>query len=117
MIMAVSYDAPLTTTSPGVASEKHRFLHGPGTDQILATEDMGISVNTGRWLLSDHQGTVRDVVEYDSATDATVLDHHRTYDTFGDVTEYNSSGTSRAFISSVPFAYAGRPYAAGGTGS
>ena len=91
----------MTTTAAGLPSEKHRFLHGPGTDQILAVEDLTDIFDTGRWILPDHQGTVRDVIEYDGATSSTLLDHHRTYDTFGNVTEYDSSGNFvRVFASS-----------------
>jgi hypothetical protein len=41
-----------------------RYLHGPSIDQILADEDVVPSKFHGRWPLSDHQGTVRDVVNH-----------------------------------------------------
>jgi RHS repeat-associated protein len=55
----------------------HRYLFGNGVDQIEADESNG---NT-RWALTDHLGSVRDVVD-DSGT---VLNHF-VYDAFGGVT-------------------------------
>ncbi|MDY7007304.1 MAG: RHS repeat-associated core domain-containing protein [Cyanobacteriota bacterium] len=64
----------------GDASEPvlaHRYLHGPGVDQILAREDAdGETV----WHLTDHLGTVRDLVD----NDGLVL-NHLVYDSFGNV--------------------------------
>uniref|UniRef100_B8HKI0 Uncharacterized protein n=1 Tax=Cyanothece sp. (strain PCC 7425 / ATCC 29141) TaxID=395961 RepID=B8HKI0_CYAP4 len=42
-----------TSTTP-----RYRFLHGPEIDQLLAEELNGDL----RWLLSDYQGTIRDVI-------------------------------------------------------
>jgi RHS repeat-associated protein/uncharacterized delta-60 repeat protein len=56
---------------------KHRYLHGPDVDEPLAEEDAS---NTTRWMLADHQGTVRDVV--DSSGTGTA---HIAYSAFGDV--------------------------------
>ena len=86
-----------TTTAPIVAE---RYLYGPGTDQILAVEDT--SAGEVYWALADHQGSVRDVVYYDSGTETTVLAHHREFDAFGRLT-YPSSPDS------FEFAYTGRP--------
>lgn len=36
-----------------------RYLHGPGIDQVLAQENGG----GAQWLLSDHLGTTRDIVD------------------------------------------------------
>ncbi|ELS31458.1 RHS repeat-associated core domain protein [Pseudanabaena biceps PCC 7429] len=55
----------------------HRYLFGNGVDQIEADENDG---NT-RWALTDHLGSVRDIVD-DSGT---VL-NHVVYDAFGGVT-------------------------------
>ena len=56
-----------------------RYLYGPQIDQVLAQED----AQTGDvlWALTDHQGTVRDVVN----SDGDVV-NHITYDSFGQVT-------------------------------
>jgi RHS repeat-associated protein len=55
----------------------HRYLFGDGVDQIEADESNG----TVLWALTDHLGSVRDVVD-DSGT---VL-NHIVYDAFGGVT-------------------------------
>jgi len=52
-----------------------RYLHGPGVDQVLAQDDGAGGVE---WLLADHLGTVRDLVNNSGA-----LVNHFTYDSFG----------------------------------
>ncbi|MCX7385317.1 MAG: RHS repeat-associated core domain-containing protein, partial [Planctomycetales bacterium] len=59
-----------------------RYLHGPGIDQVLASE--ATSGNVVTWALADHQGTVRDMVRYASGT--TTVVNHRKYDSFGNLT-------------------------------
>ena len=39
-----------------------RYLHGPAVDQVLAEEDASHNVT---WLLPNHQGSVRNVVDSD----------------------------------------------------
>lgn len=58
-----------------------RYLHGPAVDQILAQEDLSVSLSAANrvlWHLSDNQGTVRDLV--DNTGD--LVEHYR-YDAFG----------------------------------
>jgi RHS repeat-associated protein len=55
----------------------HRYLFGNGVDQIEADESNG----NVRWALTDHLGSVRDVVD----NSGTVL-NHIVYDAFGGVT-------------------------------
>lgn len=62
-------------SAPGVPAMARRYLQGPGLDLVLAQQDAAGSVD---WLLGDHLGTVRDIVDAGGA----VL-NHRTYDTFG----------------------------------
>ncbi len=63
---------------------KERELWGPAVDQILASEDASGNVS---WMLTDNQGTVRDVVQYnydaDTQTGATNLEDHLVYGAFG----------------------------------
>ena len=54
-----------------------RYLHGPAVDQVLAQEDTD---NTVEWHLTNHLGTVRDII----GNDGTVK-NHLTYDSFGNV--------------------------------
>ncbi len=60
----------------GAGVQTHRYLYGTGVDQVLADERGGTVV----WALSDHQGTVRDIV----AGNGTIL-NHVVYDSFGKV--------------------------------
>lgn len=50
---------------------------------MLAEED---AANTVEWLLADHQGTIRDVAEYDSQSEETTVVNHLAYDAFGRIT-------------------------------
>jgi RHS repeat-associated protein len=74
-------------------NETHRYLHGPQIDQILAAE----TNDQTQWALSDHQGSIRDVI----TNDGTVL-NHITYDSYGNVT----SETNPTF--DFRFGYTGR---------
>ncbi|WP_156804809.1 CARDB domain-containing protein [Synechococcus sp. PCC 6312] len=62
----------------GQGNQIHRYLHGPQIDQVLAQED---AQGNTLWALSDHQGTVRDVVD-----EAGIPVNHITYDSFGNAT-------------------------------
>ena len=69
-------------------SPSQRYLHGPRVDQILAQED-----NTGvtLWHLSDHLGTVKDLVD-----DTGAVVNHRTYDSYGNlIAQSDESFSSR----------------------
>ncbi|MBE9075753.1 hypothetical protein IQ241_00295 [Romeria aff. gracilis LEGE 07310] len=65
-----------------------RYLYGPQIDQIIAQQDgMGITL----WMLSDHLGTVKDLVD-----DAGNLVNHRTFDSYGNlVVQSDDSFSSR----------------------
>jgi RHS repeat-associated protein len=76
----------------GSGVQKSQYLYGNKTDQVLA-EESGSQV---RWLLTDHQGTVKDVVD----NTGTVIDHV-TYDSFGRIVNQTSPINLR-------FAYTGR---------
>ncbi len=89
-----------------------RYLWGPGVDQLLAQEP-SISVDGGTvgdvdnvlWALTDHLGTVRDLVRYDSGANEVETVVHRTYDAFGNVTSESSPGAV-----DVLFGFTGRMY-------
>ncbi|MFM6253654.1 MAG: RHS repeat domain-containing protein, partial [Dolichospermum sp.] len=53
-----------------------RYLHGAGVDQVMAQESAGNVV----WHLTDHLGTVRDLVNNSGA-----VVNHFVYDSFGQV--------------------------------
>lgn len=69
----------------GAGAVQHEYMHGPDPDQILADEvfsDPAV-VSEVLYPLSDNVGTVRDLVTYDEAADATTVAHHREFDSFG----------------------------------
>ena len=70
----------------------HRYLWGAAVDQILADEQVTDPALEGDvlWALTDQLGTVRDLAQYDPATDTTTIGNHRTFDSFGNLlTETN----------------------------
>ena len=83
----------IALTFDGTGAQTHRYLYGPGVDQVLADETP-TSVN---WALVDNQGSVRDVID----SNGQVL-NHIVYDSYGQVTsETNASFDFR-------FGYTGR---------
>ena len=58
-----------------------------GIDTIADENGSG----TVSWYLGDDQGTIRDVVQYNSGTDATTIVDHLKYDSFGNITAQSSS--------------------------
>jgi RHS repeat-associated protein len=84
----------------GASDLSHRYLWGPAIDQILANEQVDETLGTPErvlWGLSDHQGTIRDVVD----NTGTAVDH-RVFNSFGEMT--HESATATDFL----FAYTGR---------
>ena len=75
-------------------NQTQRYFHGPQIDQILAEETANGDTH---WVLTDHQGSVRHVID----NSGTVL-NHIVYDSFGQVT----SETDPAF--DFRFGYTGR---------
>jgi RHS repeat-associated protein len=61
----------------------NRYLHGPEVDQLFADED---AVDGLLWALTDHQQTVRDLVD----STGTVVNHIE-YDSFGEITGQSNS--------------------------
>jgi RHS repeat-associated protein len=78
---------------PALPAVAARYYHGPAVDQVLAQEDSNGIV---QWLLTNHLGTVTDVVGNQG-----VLQHHSQYDSFG-----NDLHTSNA--SPVRYGFTGR---------
>jgi RHS repeat-associated protein len=72
----------------GADNLTHRYLFGPAVDQVLADEDASGDVS---WLLADHEGTIRDVAQYNSGTDQTTVVNHLKYDAFGNITSQTNS--------------------------
>jgi RHS repeat-associated protein len=90
----------------------HQYLWNPAAvDQLLADEQVTSlqSPGTNLWALTDHLGSIRDVVD-----DAGTLRIHRDFDSFGNVVEethYNATGTpvsSGTGYVDVAFGFTGR---------
>ncbi len=76
-----------------------RYLHGLAVDEVLAEENIDPIAGTTDvlWPLSDHQGSVRDLVRYDNlAEHASVIDHIF-YDAFGQVISESDSSVEHLF--------------------
>jgi RHS repeat-associated protein len=79
----------------GSGNQIHRYLNAPGIDAVLAQES-----STGTiWALSDHQGTVRDLVD-NSGTKV----NHISYDSFGNITAQTNP------IAYFRFSYTGQEF-------
>jgi RHS repeat-associated protein len=72
----------------GSGAQTHRYLHGAQIDQVLAEESAG----QVRWMLSDNQGTVRDVTN-----NSGVIQKHIRYDSFGTITSQTSPTITTRF--------------------
>src|SRR4029077_12391677 len=57
-----------------------RMLNGLSLNNTLADENGAGAVS---WLLGDNQGTIRDVVQYNSSTNTTTIVDHLEYNSFG----------------------------------
>ena len=81
------------------ADLKNRYLWGPSVDQILSDEQVtGPAEGEVLWPLTDHLGTVRDVI--DSAGNVKI---HRIFNAFGEFTEPIATRAHQ-------FAFTGRPF-------
>jgi RHS repeat-associated protein len=89
-------DNVLLEFEEGIADPSMRYLHGPQVDQVLAQED---ALGTSEWLLGDHLGTIKDVVD-----DSGNLLNHLIFDSYGNlVGETDGSVDSR-------YAFTGREF-------
>jgi RHS repeat-associated protein len=66
----------------------HRYLYGPVLDMVLADESNGNIL----WTLADNLGTVRDLV-----SSGGVVQNHRKYDSFGNLTSQSNAGIPTRF--------------------
>ena len=65
---------------------RRRLTQPTCRDELLADEQFlaGMTVPNTKWAMSDHQGTIKDIVDYNPATGVATVDRHRKYDPFGD---------------------------------
>ena len=91
------YDgAHIALVFDGAGNQLQRFLYGTQVDQVLVQENADGSLY---WALSDHQGTVRDVVDGQGN-----MLNHIVYDSFGNVKSETNSGID------FRFGYTGREF-------
>ena len=81
-----------------------RYLYGPAVDQILADEQL--STGNTYFAATDNQGTVRDLLEYDSETSTTSVESDLAYTPFGDLDRPDSTGLEVATVNFL-FGYIG----------
>lgn len=71
---------------------QNRYLWGPGTDQLLADEQIANNSSNVLWALGNQIGTVADLIDYNATTDEVHVANHRQYDAFGNlISETNAS--------------------------
>ena len=79
-------------------------LRRTALDQILA--DKQLSTGNTYFAATDNQGTVRDLLEYDSETSTTSVESHLAYTPFGDLDRPDSTGLDVATVNFL-FGYIG----------
>ncbi len=87
----------------------HRYLHASDVDQLFADEN---ALGEVLWNLTDHQGTVRDIVEFAETTSTTSVMKHIKYGAFGNI-ESVEDGTGSVIAngkSEIQYAYTGREW-------
>jgi RHS repeat-associated protein len=79
----------------------HRYLWSDQVDELFADEQRlsGLVPDT-KWALSDHQGTIKDIADFNPTTGQTSV-RHRAYDSFG-----NRKGS--ALTTDIVFGYTGK---------
>jgi RHS repeat-associated protein len=93
----VDTDGAGTTESTALTE---RYLWGPAVDQLLAQDHVASDgTSTTSWTLTDHLGSVRNIVSYDASTDTTTVDDHFVYDSFGNITTGDTSVTRYLYTS------------------
>ena len=98
-------------SGPSASELSNRYLWGPAVDQLLAYEEISADEAEVYWPLTDHLGSVRDVIDSDGN-----VRKHKVYNSFGEVTEetnYDASGAeidaSHSDAVDLIIGYTGRP--------
>ena len=86
----------ITLSFDGTGDITHRYLYGANIDQILADEDAQGDI---LWPLTDHQGTVRDLIDSTGS-----IQNHITYSSFGAITNQTNPDIDHRF------SYTGREF-------
>ena len=88
------FASPLTA-----ANLSHRYLWGPAVDQILAGETVTSLTQPGNVLLplTNNEGTVCDLAQYNAGTGTTTVVDHRIYDSFGNLVSQTNAAVDFLF--------------------
>ncbi len=83
----------------GLGNLTHRYLYGTAVDQVLADEQVNDAGGTSNilWPLADNLGTVRDLADFDPATQETTIANHLVYDAFGRITQETNPAVDHLF--------------------
>jgi len=67
------------------------MLNGMSTDELFADEN---ALGEILWTLGDHQGTVRDVLDYNPTTNVSTVVNHIKYGSFGNILSETNPATN-----------------------
>ncbi len=81
----------------GAGDLTNRYLHGPAVDQVLADEQITPTTNNTLWSLTDHQNTVRDLVDFNTSTHLTSIADHLTYTSTGAIASESAPAIDHLF--------------------
>ena len=82
-----------------IANLSHRYLWGPAVDQILAGETVTSLTQPGNVLLplTNNEGTVCDLAQFNPQTGTTSVVDHRGYDSFGNLVSQTNAAVDFVF--------------------
>lgn len=92
--VVVQFDKDDPTRNFADSDLSHRYLWGPGIDQLLADEQVETTSSPveNYWALADHLGTIRDLA--DNTGD---LANHRVYDSYGRLAHETDTAIEQLF--------------------
>ncbi|MBI3465587.1 MAG: RHS repeat-associated core domain-containing protein, partial [Planctomycetes bacterium] len=114
--IVIEYRDPDGDAGPQPLALSTRRLYGPVIDQILAEETYpagGGNNSTVLWPLADWQGSVRDLVQFNSSTGQPFITKHIDYDSFGRVIGVTNGSGQPSTLDSGPstrLGYTGREF-------
>ena len=97
--IVLQFDGTSSTSALGVANLSHRYLWGPAVDQILAGEQVTSLTQPGNVVLplTNNEGTVCDLAQYNAETGTTTVVDHRVYDSFGNLVSQTNAAVDFLF--------------------
>jgi RHS repeat-associated protein len=114
------WDNRIRAAQTGCPHRYHRYLYAPGVDALLADEYFGGREDEGfddgqlRWAATDHQGSVRQLVDLfvDGMEEVERVLEHREYDAFGNITDVRDDGGNPENFDAIDsvFGFAGREW-------